>query len=363
LRKINDRSILAFLIFGILFYWGASIGLTRRQAAVNAITQTGIPEGYRYFFEFMNRTEGVSAGRWRRPLLDATDLKPDGTFFLVSPKRPLSSHEAKALTDWVRNGGRLVLTFRDEPAAKRLRDWLEDNHLHLPEIEEMPGFTNGAATEVEGTGGSRFTAKGEKYWFYSYLGFKDSLCDSNPENCYIREISLGRGQIVAMAGVPPFANGMIERADNAKLAARLAYWSRASVFDEFHQFLTEKSLGDMASEPKILLPLVGFLIMTMFYLFFGSGDLTAKEFRKPRPRPLTTYHALGTEVLRRAVSSDGGGMRDAADWHAGAICHLMPAEAGSVGEITGKMDADGGRTAALNLIRFHKNWLTLRGKK
>src|SRR4051794_21969840 len=113
-KRLNDRSLLVLLLVGILFYWAATIGLTKRQTAVNAITQAGIPDGYRYFYDFMNGVTNLSAGRWRRPVLDEADLRSYQTFFLVSPKRPLSDHEAKVLTEWVENGGKLVLSFRDE---------------------------------------------------------------------------------------------------------------------------------------------------------------------------------------------------------------------------------------------------------
>jgi len=45
-----------------------------------------------------------------------------------------------------------------------------------------------------------------------------------------------KGHVIAIAGVPPFANALLARADNPKLAARLALATEHSAFDEFHQF-------------------------------------------------------------------------------------------------------------------------------
>jgi hypothetical protein len=363
MSKLSDRRILAILLVGLLLSWLGSTIATKRENSANALTEAGVPDGYRYFFQFKNKLEQHSATRWRRPILKAGDLKSFQSYFLIAPKRPLSAHEGKALIDWVKAGGNLVVSFEDAAVIKRLQAWSVENGIKLPNADEFKEFQNGTATEVESAGASRFSAADEKYSFYSYLRFQDAQCASYRESCYIREISVGAGSVVVFAGITPFANAMIERGDNAKLAARLAYWSKNAAFDEFHQFLTEKTLTDMLMDTKISLPLMGFLIMTLFYFLFGSVDLADPVLRKVRHRALTTYQALGTEVVRRAITASPTGMSNASRWHAAVLGRLLRFERGRIDEIENSNKKSNGQALAVALIRFHKNWLTVRGKK
>ena len=171
--KLSDQKMLALLVAGLLLSWIGSTIVTKRENAVNAITEAGIADGYRYFFQFKNKLEVNSASRWRRPILQAADLKGYDSYFLISPKRPLSTHEGEALMEWVKRGGTLIVGFKDQAVLKRLQTWFDLSGIKVPEAQEFKDFQNGNAAEITGTAASRFSAANEKYSFYSYLRFED----------------------------------------------------------------------------------------------------------------------------------------------------------------------------------------------
>jgi hypothetical protein len=340
------------------------------ERAGRAITETPTGNGLRGFVELKNTLAAASVTQWRRALLNSSDLEPFDTYYLLSPKRPLSKREEKLLLDWVKEGGRLVVSFEDNVAAAQIAPFLNLAGINAF-MTEQPDFENGKSQSVVATDDSTLIKAGESYQFYALLGFRDGECLVKKERCFLREGAIGKGRLIAFAGVPPFANGLLGLADNPKLATRLALSSGHSAFDEFHQFLTEKSLADFLLDPSILFPLLGFFTITLLYFFFGTGDLQERDLEIERPGlPTASYHALNRMIVQQAFAGGSskageklGGAAGFRNWQTRALLRLLPRGneelKTQIEELSGASD----EIASRRLIEFHRNWLKGRGRK
>lgn len=361
----NDRALAGLLIATLFLIWAGNLFVSHRETAQNAITENQLGDGYRVFLDLKNSLLRESATRWRRPLLDKKDFAPFDTYFLLSPKRPLSKRESDFLLDWVRGGGNLVISFETEKAKERLQSVLDAAQIRA-NITEQPAFENGKTTNIFALKSSSFMSKGEGYEFYSLLGFRDGTCLADTASCLVREASVGKGHIVAIAGVPPFANGLIERVDNPKFAARLAVWSKHAAFDEYHQFLSEKTWSDLLLDPSFMVPVAGFLLMVLLYFTLGAAD--SEESTRPElalnTAPTSTHHALGRMITRRTFTT-APGQRDALEWHATRLARLFPDKKKQIEEMIDDRQAteSGAQTCALALVRLHRELLKSKGEK
>ena len=362
ISKLKVSHLVAFLIGVLLLVVALSFISAGRESQSNRITEAALGDGFRDFFSLRNRIAEGSMVRMRRPLLSEDALAGYDTYFLLSPKRPLSDREEKNLLAWVENGGRLVVSLKDEETRLRIKELLKKAGLDK-DLGPMPRFTNGETSRARSRSATPLLANGEEYVFYSYLGFYDEACKLDRPLCYVREAKLGRGEVIVFAGVAPIANGLIHQLDNPKLAARLALASGRSAIDEFHQFMTEKTVAEMLTDPAVLFPIAGFVVMIGLHFLFGAGDLIERDQRPPKRIPAAaSYHRLGRELVRSALDGSREGFADAVAWHRAALARHLPGERTEIEKLT-KTGSNDDRSVALRLIGFHQKWLEKRGRK
>lgn len=351
-RLATDTKILV-LVFAVLGLMIAdSIFTSLSEKARHAVTESSAGHGSKYFFELKNQLRPGSAVGWRRPILDAASLGSFDSFFLLGPRKPLSKREEKLLLEWVKAGGMLVLSFEDEAGQARIKPFLEAAGIRAF-ISDQPGFKNQISVPVRASASNSLFREGERYEFYSRLGFRDAECLSRAEACLFREGKIGDGALLVFAGIVPFANALIGRAENPRLATRLAARTRRAAIDEFHQFLTEKSMGDLLLDPTVMLPLAGFLCLALLYFFFGTGDFALQDRVPAETQVTTSYHALNKLIMEQ-VFANRSSFADAREWHVRALARMLPADV---------VTTDEKRSSPADLIRLHKKWLEKRGRK
>ena len=362
ISRLKDSHLVAFLIGMLLFVFALTFIESARDTKTNRITEAALGDGFRDFYALQNKLADGSMVRMRRPLISAESLASFKTYYLLSPKRSLSDREEKVLIEWVEKGGHLVMSLKDDETRIRLWALIKKAGLDK-DLGPMPRFTNGETSRARSRSATELLGTDEEYLFYSYLGFYDSACKLDRPLCYVREARVGKGEVVVFAGVPPIANGLIHQLDNPKLAARLALAGGRAAIDEFHQFMTEKTVWEMLTDPAMLFPLAGFLVMVALYFFFGAGDLIERDQRPPKRAPAAaSYHRLGRELVRSALDGSREGFADAVAWHRAALARHLPGEKMEIEKLT-KAGAKDDRSLALRLVGFHQKWLEKRGRK
>ncbi len=381
--KMNwDRAIIAGGILLLLVMLGQSLLVTRREAARNPTTAADSPSGLSVFYALKERLNPGGATSQRRALFKESDLASYEIYFLLSPKLPPTAREDKLLLDWVEGGGELIVAFHDEDTHERVKTYLARAGISAF-VNEWSGFRNGETLKAEsprepaaspGRPQFLFPAPGkdsESYEFYSRLRFQDALCYQTSVDCYVREGRIGKGRVIAFAGIAPFANGLIGRSDNRKLAVRLALTGNSAAFDDYHLLMTEKTWADFVTDPSIILPMLGLLIGVLLYFFFGTGDYDEVGLRAPQARPRRSYHALNKQILRN-VLGDSKSIQEAAERHLKFLERLLPRERERLQKIAAEMakesaqqDASSSQVSskfARRLVLFHYNWLKSRGR-
>jgi hypothetical protein len=204
-----------------------------------------------------------SVGQWRLPL---TELKrPSRTGFaslIVMHPDTMGQDEARALDEWIRSGGQLILASNT--------DWIIQSSAKSP----VPNFLDRHAIHA-GPGAGRGT-----------------------ESAAIT--SVGKGRIVFVADDHAFSNSSLSKTDNAVwLAQRCSEWGGGALFDEYHLgFASQRgliSLMAMFSATPWGLMCAQLSLAGLIYIFgcrrrFGAP---IDELPVERTNPVDTVQALG----------------------------------------------------------------------
>lgn len=369
----RDRTVLilvAFLTLVVMVWFIAQVGSARQEGRV-ARTDSNTPTGIKVFVDLEEKLRADSTTQWRRPFLKADDLERFDALFIVAPKIALSTREEDFVLEWVAKGGHLVLSAENDEGVKRVSRFLTRAQIS-DLIDETPGFKNGKAVTYSPKDDSGFFRKGETYTAYSPVRFQDSNCLSDPGTCWSREGSYEGGTVTLFLGLPPFANAMIDRTDNRRIAARLALATKRAAFDEYHLLVTEKTTGDLLVDPAFALPLIGMLLgIFLYFIAGGEGDGAAVESssNRGRKKKASSWQDFGRRVLSKTLERPGT-LREAVLRQARFFSALAPRERENIESIVERIQSppSGGDDAmaaqvALRLTLHHQNWLKSKGRK
>ncbi|MES2962880.1 MAG: DUF4350 domain-containing protein, partial [Bdellovibrionota bacterium] len=302
----QDKTVLilaGFLTLVVMLWFVAQMGSSREKGRV-ARTDSNTPTGIKIFADLKENLQPSSATQWRRPFLKVEDLERFDALFIVAPKISLSAREEGFILDWVKAGGKLILSAENDEGVARISGFLGKAGIS-PLIDETPGFKNGRAVEYEAKEDSGFVKAGEKYFAYSPVRFQDSLCLKDPGTCWSREGAIESGTVTVFLGFPPFSNAMIDRGDNRKIAARLALGTKRVAFDEYHLLVTEKTTKDLFLDPAFALPLLGMIIGLLLYFLAGGEAETSDVERRRRKKGASSWHDFGRRVLAKTLEREG----------------------------------------------------------
>jgi hypothetical protein len=215
---------------------------------------------------FNDRAEGLSV--WYR-YLGELGLRPstlqtfetlpaNATIISAGPYvNPPTKAEARRLSRWVQAGGRLVLV------------GIEAGPM-LPGTDSSAGGSEGDTSTVAASlpsiyaAGVKTVAPGPERLLPTGDAWVSTFGD--PSGKVLISRTLGRGEVVWLAGAHPVSNAGIGERDNGRLAVLLAAPdSRAIYFDEYHQgFVNEASVWDRLStggQWAVVLSLLGVAVL------------------------------------------------------------------------------------------------------
>ncbi len=226
------------------------------------------------------------------------DLPPGGAVFMFTPTVPVSQTEADRLVAWVRAGGHLVyaaetatppldasLGLRRDPAGGSQS---AGDPALLPEIRNVAG---------------RYASV-----FAPAAGQNVVLRDSSKRAVGVG-FDLGSGSVVAITAAEALANGFIEKADNAVLAAALVDLAGDGGIVRFDEYHHGARAGGDAVNALYAFPWGRALVWSVIVVFVGLA-VRGRVIGSPEPPaggPAPSMDEHTTAVAR--LLSDVGGRR------------------------------------------------------
>lgn len=228
-------AVLVVVMAGVSAFLGDRDAEDAREVRPDPSTYNAKGSGTKGLYLWLQEL-GLPVRRWERPL---TDLPAQATVLLVlGPAIPLEDRELKALEEWIRGGG--VLLLADDTVGGPVPGvWAGAPVLRFglqPRIGERtgtlrPAFPSPYATGVQTiqpTGRVRFQRQRSEGW-------APLFADRTGDVLAIQR--MGKGSIVALTDPGIFSNARLEVAGHARLALNITrdHGERGVVLvDEFH---------------------------------------------------------------------------------------------------------------------------------
>lgn len=295
--KLGRSALIAAIVLVTASYIALSVWMSdvSRRQGVSSHSDTG--RGLSLFRELV----GERGRSLARAFLHADVLAGIDTLIIASPRIPLSPLEAKTIETYVKNGGRLVLSFHDEQTYGNVASMIDAVAPKLKaEVNEL--FRNDVVVRISGDEGDELFPAGAVDDFYHMYG-RMHFCAQDVASCSVHHVTLGDGEAWIIASLPPFANALVGRGANHDVAARLAAMPGTIGFDEYHQLFSDKTKMNLATEPRIALPLFGMLVIVILQLAFGRAPLPMRA-RSVVVTP--SYHELGVQLVEARLGTERG---------------------------------------------------------
>lgn len=314
--KQNQRFLLAgLLLLMAVVYMFAKYYLPQSELQGQATSFSQAANGTSVMIEYLKKSPKNQVSTLLQNYLEV-DLARFDLLTLVDPGMSLSKEEVTRLMQWVIPGGTVYINLPTPKLIKRVVEeeevWMVDalpDNLEAEKrksVEEYvsPYLTAGAL----GAGGeilrtilidgyvrnnsirlkvnpyyenlksdSVITAQGVDFFpslgefeFYSTMVFDDPLCtDENRLPCYVKSIPVKKGQLVVSLGLSPLSNYFLAQSQNTSALFELEKRYSKIAIDEYRHFFLKKTMAEFLTEPSIVLPLLGLLVLTFLYLFFA----------------------------------------------------------------------------------------------
>ncbi len=143
---------------------------------------------------------------------------------IASPRLQISTKEAKVLTEYMRQGGRLLVSAHDQTTYANLGAlWKQVGFDHA--IQDMPNFANREVVPATTDEQASLFEPGQSYGFYSLIQFAGLRCQSNSLACFAQEIEVEQGNMVVTLGLPLPGNAMISHHHNIDFTLAFGQWA------------------------------------------------------------------------------------------------------------------------------------------
>jgi hypothetical protein len=343
-------------VIGVLVMGAAVVGSNafvaseKRKIAPTVYSDNGL--GLSVFHEWLTTAYKGQSKRVEAALFDEGPLQGQRGYVLFAPGEPVGELKEKLLEKFVKDGGTLYLSAHDERTLRILEPLLRKFQLN-PDIEADPDFKNNEPVFTVPSTPMGDLKAGETYAFYSLFRFRG--CRPLNIECYALQVNHFKGQVYVFLGLPPIANGLLLRADNHRLAERLAAESLPLAIDEYDHFYSNRELDDLLQTPAFFLPAAGMLLALILFLVFGDHPVTPLPSRRSR---LQSFHSTGLGVVAQALAGERG-RTPSLQYLAEAFARR--AKAAKPGAVSAQ-SRGAFLVAASHLIQQHRKWLESKRK-
>ncbi len=228
-------AVLVAMMAGVSALVGDRDADDAREERPNPSTYNAKGTGSKGLFLWLQEL-GLQVRRWERPL---TDLPDEATVLLVlGPRLPLEEQELKALEEWVREGGVLVLA--DDTVGGPLPGvWAGAPVLRFglrPRVGDKAGSLRPAFPSPYAVGVERIQPAGRvRFQRQVSEGWAPLFADQTGDVVAIKR--LGEGRLIAVADPGLFSNARLEVEGHARLALNIVrdhVKGGVVLVDEFH---------------------------------------------------------------------------------------------------------------------------------
>lgn len=252
--------------------------------------------GLRIFHDYANAIRLGSIKPAKSAFLSSEVLDNYDALLILSPRREISSREARFVANFLKKGGFVFLSFHDEDSWEML-DALRDELKLTSEVQPIGDFENQKAIEITPAESNELFRKGKHYTFYSRLGFKSSTCSHNDLSCYVLRENIGEGTLFVMSGLPVISNVLITKTDNAFFAFELVHRYKRILVDEYRHFFTDKTVSDLLLTPSFTIPILGMVVGALLFFLFGRTEFQFLTPQWVEPKTRRQQHSMNEKIL------------------------------------------------------------------
>lgn len=289
--------VFLFILFKVL-----ELTLVHQDKMTSITGLSDSSSGVSLFIDWINTQSPESATLTRKPFLKIDEFSSVETLALLSPRSSFSKRETRLLEEFVRKGGKLILSFHSDKTHSVLSPLLTKLGISLP-TEEIESFRNGIPQLVNSPSDQWLFKSGEEYAFYSLVKLKNSECIQDSISCFFSQHQIESGTVLVFSGLPFFSNGLLGKSQNAQAAFRLKTWAGKIVFDEYHHFFSDQSWVDFIRKPKLSLPLFGFTVLLFLFFLFGHTPFHERHLRDPTVEDSVSLQSWNERVFFTMLGS------------------------------------------------------------
>lgn len=289
--------LIVFIFYEVTQYY---VGEQAKLASVSGLGRSVM--GVSIFYEWSNTLEPDSGNFLRHAFLKPHDLGKSKTIAILSPSAVVTDREARLVDEYVRKGGKLLISFHDDASFQSLYYLLKRFGIEIS-VAETERFTNGSPIVVTPVDDYLFFRKGEQYAFYSLKLLNTPQCSANSMACYVLEKAVGKGSVLLLAGLPFFSNGLIGKSDNADASLRLRDWAGGISFDEYHHFFSDRSFWDLIVNPAFSVPLFGMALLLILFFLFAHTRFHERHRERSELMPAQSVHEWNEGIVSSSLTN------------------------------------------------------------
>ena len=318
------------------------------------------------FREWKAGATGQSVSVNKKAFLFPDELAGFDGVMIASPRRAIAAREAEILADYVRQGGRLILSAHDHETYDQL-DWLLFE-LDLPrpgEIEVHANYQSRQVRTVVPEDNQVGFDRERAYGFYSLIQFSPAGCEGRELACFVQWREIEAGQVLLVLGLPLMGNAMVERLSNMDFTLFVGRWAPHLLIDEYHHFFTQKTWSDLLARIDFTVPLVGMVVGLVLFFGFAHSRFHERVLNLAASR---TYHELNENVVRKFLRNPAL-TADALDQQRQFMLRLFPTQAEAVNTLYARFSQQVSRNPKVfpqalgEFVRFHQDQLKRRGRR
>lgn len=294
MRKAHWIVILILAATFLLFL--ANFSLTKKERFSTTTAYSSSATGLNLFFRLMSTARPNSVKLMKNGFFSTQDLQGFQTIAILSPEKPVSKREADIIGQFVRSGGKLLVSFHNSRSQKQLESLFSAINIDYS-TTRRPEFKNRELTRASPAKDSQLFKHQESYAFYGYLGFAGANCSANTFDCFVRMAALEKGEVILIAGIPIISNALLTESHNANLAFRLIDWAGSLLIDEYHHHFSEKTFLSLLALPGFTIPVMGLIAGIILFFLFAHTEFRETSQLAKETSSIKSFHHMNERIL------------------------------------------------------------------